>query len=747
MIASLLLVPNPFGALNSVTLSSLSILTLLTVFSYILDSSRRPYGFLRVVGGLPACFFLLLAVVQIIPLPPLLVEAISPGTFQLYKPLLSHSSYGSWITFSIVPKATLHSFFIYLSFGCLYVLAVQLFSDRLTVKKSIIYGAIGVALVALWSVSTLAPFSHTGTGEIAQLLYLVVPVSFGLFVYYIPVVSKEKTIMGELRLLIYESGFHRHILYFVICLILVLVLIALYKWEALFQIYLVAVLFLLLYSFKFARTSRPLVVLILLLVVPPVVLYCLWGRVGVEEWRLGKLSAGSSIFILDIVPKIPLLGYGLGTYEQVYPYLIAGGAASDVSSQQPFMYKLLVEVGWIGCCLFTWFFFSVFVSIWKMIKKRADRFVTLLGVGALAGFALVILQGNYFTELKGSGSGVYWALCIGFAVAAVHCRFHYYEAASYLQESTTVFRISMAIMSGLLLFLAIVFHGGAWYASYLLKAMNGNPSDTTIDSVQQRVEGDYLVRAHQLDPLESGYLFGLGELQNRQGNIELAQGFWIASGFKNVMDGRVYQRLARYTDKNDVERGVLLVEAYEREPDDVQHGIGYGQYLFASGRRDDALNFAKKVISIDPSIAKNWLSLLYSNMVTREELAKLLPQSVEVWLQLAHFSDVKDDYGYSHFYYEGALTLIGKSEHIDPQWFLEIYNYYTSNSREDMAVLVIRRAITLLPEVPVFHRLLGDYYMKENVRYRAIEEYEQALLLSPGDKVSQKKLDQLQTVH
>ena len=67
------------------------------------------------------------------------------------------------------------------------------------------------------------------------------------------------------------------------------------------------------------------------------------------------------------------------------------------------------------------------------------------------------------------------------------------------------------------------------------------------------------------------------------------------------------------------------------------------------------------------------------------------------------------------------------------------------NLKPKMAVLYIRWVVLLAPWVGVFHRMLGDYYLKEGVTYRAKEEYERALVLDPEDMAAIKQMIQLAT--
>ena len=56
------------------------------------------------------------------------------------------------------------------------------------------------------------------------------------------------------------------------------------------------------------------------------------------------------------------------------------------------------------------------------------------------------------------------------------------------------------------------------------------------------------------------------------------------------------------------------------------------------------------------------------------------------------------------------------------------------------AVNTLHLGVKWLPNYALFHIYLGDYYKKQKIPYRAKEEYEQALMLEPGNEKIRKLL-------
>jgi Flp pilus assembly protein TadD len=56
------------------------------------------------------------------------------------------------------------------------------------------------------------------------------------------------------------------------------------------------------------------------------------------------------------------------------------------------------------------------------------------------------------------------------------------------------------------------------------------------------------------------------------------------------------------------------------------------------------------------------------------------------------------------------------------------------------------KAAELLPEDPGIRISLGDIYRDMGIIYRAEEEYQQALLLAPGNQKAQRRIEKLKAV-
>ena len=668
----------------------LGVISLVATLLFLTGACLRRYDFMEIVGAAPLFLFLLFPLLQLIPLPPLVVEAISPATHQLYEPLLQLNATERWIPLSVMPKATLLKFFQLAGYVCTYILTVQLLSHPLVLKKGVTYLVFFGAGLALWSILQRIVVEGDTSGRFVAFFVLACPVALSLFFYYRPVSCRDEGWKKKIATLFADPGLYRH------------------------------------YYFGCSAV---------LMLVTAVIL--------INSYTGGSGQVGVWLSSFEIVKQFPLLGTGLGSFETMCNYSsfpIGGFVANQLQAFGP---MLPVEMGAVGTMLGVWFLLAVMWHVWGKIQARTDRFVVLLGGGVLSGIALFILYFFWFFSQHGGLAGCQFFFFLGLLVATVNCRFAYLHPGTMLKVAIPASRCVSAAVAVVLLFISVLFHGGIWYAGSLQNAATFFSNSSDRSAVQHKVEMETLLKALRFDPLESKYSTSLGQLELDAGNDDEGMRHLLSGGFKNVMKGEVFQKIGFIRQGSVDEKTRLIEMGYRRAPYMEEPAKIYAQWLFDNGKRAEALAVIGERLRSQYRVVVGWMPLLKNNRVNHKELRQLLPRSVDAWLYLAGYSETNSSWVDSDFYYGGALILISEADSIKPEWFLAIINYYRKNQRLDMAVLCIRRAITLLPEVGVFHRLLGDYYFNKGVMYRAREEYELALLLDPKDTQARRQLQAL----
>jgi tetratricopeptide (TPR) repeat protein len=94
--------------------------------------------------------------------------------------------------------------------------------------------------------------------------------------------------------------------------------------------------------------------------------------------------------------------------------------------------------------------------------------------------------------------------------------------------------------------------------------------------------------------------------------------------------------------------------------------------------------------------------------------------------------------------YDHILGFLEHDPAPQPNVFYVIYRDYLRQGRLEEAMAVINQAGELIPDNVGIRLTLARLYEKSNIRYRAIEEYEKALVIDPLNREARERLDKLQ---
>ncbi len=168
------------------------------------------------------------------------------------------------------------------------------------------------------------------------------------------------------------------------------------------------------------------------------------------------------------------------------------------------------------------------------------------------------------------------------------------------------------------------------------------------------------------------------------------------------------------------------------------------EWLLATRQRTKAIEVLRESIAVTPDLVKVVIPLLQSFSFTREELAAILPNSVDSWMQCGSFLERTGNLEDAVYFWQHALDFLCNERKILPQWFDPLYTYYRQQKDSEKALEILRLGIEKIPDYPRFHEWLGDYYAGEGIIYRALEEYQQVLLLEPLNESIRGKVEKLQ---
>jgi O-antigen ligase len=117
----------------------------------------------------------------------------------------------------------------------------------------------------------------------------------------------------------------------------------------------------------------------------------------------------------------PILGYGLGTFSDVYPAYRSFYTNLFVNHAHNDYLEMLVDTGLVGLGLFVWFLVGVFRSGWAKIMERDDPEGRLLTIAALTGVVGIVAHSFLDFNLHiPANAALFFVLCAAIATPFKH---------------------------------------------------------------------------------------------------------------------------------------------------------------------------------------------------------------------------------------------------------------------------------------------------------------------------------------
>ncbi|MDA3788146.1 MAG: lipid A core--O-antigen ligase, partial [Desulfobacula sp.] len=130
----------------------MEILTALGLLFFVISLIQKKEDLYAVPGIVPLFVFLSYILFQLLPLPPFIIEFLSPAAFSIQEKVFALTDNHSWMTLSVNHKATLSEFFRYGTYVMFYLLTVQLLKEKDTLQAVVLIIAVFGGLLAFSSI-------------------------------------------------------------------------------------------------------------------------------------------------------------------------------------------------------------------------------------------------------------------------------------------------------------------------------------------------------------------------------------------------------------------------------------------------------------------------------------------------------------------------------------------------------------------------------------------------------------------
>jgi len=134
-LSALIFSPMAFGTVE--IWSYLIMEVIICASALLLFSSSREKTFYQCPGILPLILVNAFLLFQVMPLPGYFVKILSPSTYDIYQSAAGLTGNIGWLPISIYPRATLMELLRFSTYVLFYIIAIQFFTDRSLLKKTI----------------------------------------------------------------------------------------------------------------------------------------------------------------------------------------------------------------------------------------------------------------------------------------------------------------------------------------------------------------------------------------------------------------------------------------------------------------------------------------------------------------------------------------------------------------------------------------------------------------------------------
>lgn len=767
-IGTLLFAPLAFGTVEEWSLLTVELLIACTVFVFCLSLIKPSQKLLNTPGLIPLILLVGFMMLQVVPLPVVLVKILSPSTYEVYKPVYEMLEGNPWIPLTVYQKGTLLECIRIVSYALFYILTVQLLSNGERLKRTVLicsWLAITIALIAIlqkysspdkiywfrsYSSGAGAMGPWVNRSQYCGYMEMISPLVLAVALFYRPVINAEDSLRKRIATFFSMAGGNLYIvLGFGVLLLVTSTFISLSR-GGIIAVSSSLVLFFSFLAWKNAKYSRLFFI---------GVIGCLFVSVTWFGWdpifkRFEQITNSYGVITdgripvwensLQLIKDFWLTGSGFGTFIAVFPdYRTFPGKEIYDHAHNDYL-ELLTDGGIIGFLLAAWFVIAVIRAGWKMINRRRDRYAKLIGIGALAGIFGMLMHSVSDFNMHNGADGLYFFFLCGLLVAAGNTRFYYRLESTLLKPSRWLSREIFFFAGGIFLCGVLLVQGGDILAGLKYEDVRTVYLTRQLSEKHLAEVSLTLQKASRLDPFAGIYPALQGDVQRYLHHPEKALEYYMQAGRRDPLDGAFLQQIGMMLPKDQLQRAELLVEkGAERtlQKDDLL--LSRVEWLLATGQRAKAVAALQKGLEQNTGLINVAIPLLQGFSFTGEELAAVLPKSVEVWLQTGAFLEKTGNFADAVSFREHALDFLDRATKIEARWFSQLYNYHKKQQDEEKARNVLRLGIEKLPEVAQFHIWLGEHYAKQGITYRAQEEYQQALLLEPGNVSVQRTIDKL----
>lgn len=763
--------PLAFGTTEPWSYAIMETLCGLACCFFVIHMVKNKAQLYAVPGIIPLLVFLFYILFQLIPLPPAVVAFLSPEAFDIHQTHRLITETNSWMPLSVNIKAGLSEFFRYSTYVMFYALTVQLLSIKGNLQATVLTIALFGGILAFSSIlqfyltdDMTLWFRHTPTNSIvvgpyanhnhyAGLMEMMFPIVLGLFLFYRPRISNTSLIKGIAEILSQEKA-NIHILIGTSALLIILSIFVSLSRGAMVS----TCLSLLLFSFflmnrKISKGNTALLIGVILITALSI------GWFGWDQIfeRFAKLKNTQGIIYesrldfwkdsLDIIKHFTLTGAGIGAFSHIYP--LHRSIVSDLfltHAHNDYL-ELLAEGGVIGFVIVFCFLAVLFYKTYKTFSTRRDAISIYLYMGSVTALVAILLHSFTDFNLHIGANGLWFFFVAGIAVASANTGIRKQSQATRLSPvNSGITKAGAGLAICTVAVFSMVYHFsnlmGIFYYSHIKNytVTSGTPL-ATIQKIKKTVEF-----ASLFDPFQAEYLFMAANMTWFLNDMKPSQDLFHSSLYLDPLNSRYLNRYATFLARqNESERAeTAFKKSMQYDQSNPEHTFQYAAWLLSKKDNEQGLFYLKKTLEMDGKFMERALTAMILAGIESDIINAAIPEAPGPSIEFARFLFETGKIQTAIDHYIKSIDLIEEmkfpvsktrpeQDRIKKSHYFTIFRFFKTHNDLRNAMETMERAEKTLPMDPDVKIALGDLYFQQGILFKALDKYDHALLLNPGN--------------
>nr|NJM03123.1 hypothetical protein [Desulfobacula sp.] len=737
-------------------------------FIHILKNKAPLYA---VPGITPLLIFLFYILFQLFPLPPAMVAFLSPEAFDIHQTTRLITGTDSWMPLTVNIKATLSEFFRYSTYVLFYVLTVHLLSQKehlqATALTIVLFGGLLAfsSILQFYLTDDMALwFRHSPTNSIvvgpyanhnhyAGLMEMMFPLVLGLFLFYRPRMGNTSLIKGIAEILSQEKA-NIHILIGASALLIILSIFVSLSRGAMISTCLSLLLFtFLLMGRKINKGNTALIIGIILITA-----LCI-GWFGWDQIfeRFAKLKNTQGIIYesrldfwkdsFDIIKHFTITGAGFGAFSHIYPLHRSIISELFLTHAHNDYLELLAEGGIIGFMTALCFLAALFYKTYKTFSARRDAISIYLYIGSITALAAILLHSFTDFNLHIGANGLWFFFIAGIAVASANTGIRKQSRPTRLTavDSKTIKTFSGVLLC-LMIFFSIAFNISNLLGIFYFSHIKGYTitADTPLPIIQQiKKTAD---SASRLDPFQSKYPFMSADTAWFLKDIKISQDLYTSALYLDPLNSRHLNRYATFLARgNEPEKAEIAFKKSMRyDQSNPEYTFEYAAWLLSKRDNEQGLFYMKKTLEMNGKFMGRALTAMIIAGIDSETIEAAIPETPGPAVEFARFLFETGQIDPAIHQYIKSLDLLedmefsplktqAERDRIKKSHYFSVFQFFKRHNDLRNAMETMERAEKALPMDPDVKTALGDLYYQQGILFKALDKYDHALLLNPGN--------------